>query len=422
MSGAGSAALDRVRTASDRLAHGDWSGGGDALREALRHVPASHRSHPLVRRGWRDAGTAVALDERWDDAGAVERELRGAAGGDVARRLALEGTRAVGLALAGRPRDALRAVTGVRRIAVDAGMTSLCAALDLAETLVARETGDRELAESALEQAARDSRTTGFGPLVPTLALVQLRLETGRPEQAAVALARADATAWDRSEPSPGSGVRSCLGSAHLTLCLVRGDVDGARSWVEVVTDPFWGPAGEARILLAQGRGDAAATVLARARPRGPRHEVVGGLLTARALAGRDREAALGRAGVAAEVAVRHGMVRSVAAEGGTATDLLEREAWRVPSAWMDRVRHAQAPVPVAEVPPTWPLEGLTGREREVLRLLPGRLTLREVADELVVSPNTLKFHLRTVYRKLGAGSRTEAVAVARRAGLLPRV
>ena len=40
-------------------------------------------------------------------------------------------------------------------------------------------------------------------------------------------------------------------------------------------------------------------------------------------------------------------------------------------------------------------LEPLTDRERDVLRLLPSRLTLSEIAKELYVSVNTLKFHLR---------------------------
>lgn len=56
----------------------------------------------------------------------------------------------------------------------------------------------------------------------------------------------------------------------------------------------------------------------------------------------------------------------------------------------------------------------LTERELEVLRLLPSRLTLREIADELFISINTLKFHLKVIYRKLGVASRAEAAETAR--------
>jgi LuxR family maltose regulon positive regulatory protein len=42
-------------------------------------------------------------------------------------------------------------------------------------------------------------------------------------------------------------------------------------------------------------------------------------------------------------------------------------------------------------------------------------LTVREIADELYVSVNTLKFHLKVIYRKLGVSSRAEAAEVARR-------
>ena len=66
-------------------------------------------------------------------------------------------------------------------------------------------------------------------------------------------------------------------------------------------------------------------------------------------------------------------------------------------------------------------LEPLTGRERDVLRFLPSRLTVREIAEELYISVNTLKFHLRVIYRKLGVNSRAEAADVARTMAKLRR-
>jgi LuxR family maltose regulon positive regulatory protein len=64
-------------------------------------------------------------------------------------------------------------------------------------------------------------------------------------------------------------------------------------------------------------------------------------------------------------------------------------------------------------------IEPLTDRELAILRLLPAPRSLRELASTLFVTPNTLKTHLRAIYRKLGAESREEAVIRARDRGLL---
>ena len=64
-------------------------------------------------------------------------------------------------------------------------------------------------------------------------------------------------------------------------------------------------------------------------------------------------------------------------------------------------------------------IEPLTDRELTILRLLPAPTPLRELASELFVTPNTLKTHLRAIYRKLGAESRGEAVIRARERGLI---
>jgi DNA-binding NarL/FixJ family response regulator len=63
--------------------------------------------------------------------------------------------------------------------------------------------------------------------------------------------------------------------------------------------------------------------------------------------------------------------------------------------------------------------EGLTPRERELLRLLGEGLGNREIAQALAVSDHTVKFHLHSIYTKLGVRSRTEAVSVAVRRGML---
>lgn len=64
-------------------------------------------------------------------------------------------------------------------------------------------------------------------------------------------------------------------------------------------------------------------------------------------------------------------------------------------------------------------VEQPTARERDAVRFLSSRLTIPEIARELGVSPNTLKTHLRGLYRKLDVTSREEAVIVARELGIL---
>jgi LuxR family maltose regulon positive regulatory protein len=63
--------------------------------------------------------------------------------------------------------------------------------------------------------------------------------------------------------------------------------------------------------------------------------------------------------------------------------------------------------------------EPVTEREREVVRLLQGTLSLRDIGRELYLSPNTVKTHTRALYRKLGVSDRKGAVAKARELGLI---
>ena len=80
-------------------------------------------------------------------------------------------------------------------------------------------------------------------------------------------------------------------------------------------------------------------------------------------------------------------------------------------SALRDLLRHHGTPI--ARVP------GLTGRELEVLSLVGDGKTSRVIAEELYISENTVRNHVRNILDKLGMKSRFEAVAWAQREGLI---
>ncbi|SNY64298.1 LuxR C-terminal-related transcriptional regulator [Paractinoplanes atraurantiacus] len=157
--------------------------------------------------------------------------------------------------------------------------------------------------------------------------------------------------------------------------------------------------------MIAMRRGDAAEAekALTDALHLAPYpHEAalvtLSGLVRAQVLLVRDEPAA-------AREAIRH-----VRADWPTTLDapLLAQ--------WLDRTeadidRAAHQPSPDGELSP---------REQEVLVFLPTMLTVGEIAGELTVSVNTVKAHIRAIYRKLNATRRREAVTAARDRGLLP--
>ncbi|HSS88630.1 MAG TPA: LuxR C-terminal-related transcriptional regulator [Streptosporangiaceae bacterium] len=83
------------------------------------------------------------------------------------------------------------------------------------------------------------------------------------------------------------------------------------------------------------------------------------------------------------------------------------------------REDHPAAPPGAPERATMAAVEPLTEREREVLRHVSGMLNTAEVASEMYISVNTVKSHLKSIYRKLAAGHRGEAVRRARQLELI---
>ena len=99
---------------------------------------------------------------------------------------------------------------------------------------------------------------------------------------------------------------------------------------------------------------------------------------------------------------------------------ILERYLWVVAhkSEFVtELVADLAAERPVAA--PSEVAEELTDRELDVLRYLPTMLRNQDIAERMYVSVNTVKAHLRSLYRKLGVTDRREAVQRARERGLL---
>ena len=114
-------------------------------------------------------------------------------------------------------------------------------------------------------------------------------------------------------------------------------------------------------------------------------------------------EGAVERADMAA--AERHALAAQARLEKYTDAGILRRRAERLLEA-VERTRLA---------------EPLTPAERRVLELLPTHLTDAQMAEQLFVSRNTVKTHVKSLYRKLEVSSRADAVARARELGLLVR-
>ena len=130
-----------------------------------------------------------------------------------------------------------------------------------------------------------------------------------------------------------------------------------------------------------------------------------------------DEESALAVLDAALEVAEPEGYVRTFVDEGPPMATLLAAAERRAPSAYVSRLRSAlgstSAARPSSGRTPSrheGPVDALSSRERDVLRLLGSELSGPEIARELVVSLNTVRTHTKNVYMKLGVSSRRSAV------------
>jgi LuxR family maltose regulon positive regulatory protein len=233
------------------------------------------------------------------------------------------------------------------------------------------------------------------------------------------------------SRPPGAASPFEAAGVAGMRARLLAtvGDLDGAWAELETVRDQDWPivRATEARLLLASGEPADAAAILERLvlEPRANTHRVVAVEIAVLLAVARDEAGDVAGAARAVEqaleIAERTGL-RWAFVEAGRRMEGLLRAQVRAGTAhraivgeliaaFEDRlpVRHAVSPL----------LEPLSDREQTILRYLPTTLSNREIASELFVTTNTVKTHLRSIYRKLDVARRRDAVDRARDLRLL---
>ncbi|HEY1322832.1 MAG TPA: LuxR C-terminal-related transcriptional regulator [Streptosporangiaceae bacterium] len=276
--------------------------------------------------------------------------------------------------------------------------------------------------------------------------LAMIRQATGDPAGALAAITEA-------GQASPGpAGLLNPVPARRARLLLAHGDLAAAVSFAQ---DNGLGPDDEpdyaresghlvlARILLAQGRPGQALALLDRLHAAAAAQDRRGSLIEIGALralaltASGDEAGAVTALAGALVLACPQGYVRVFADEGPPMAALLGRliaaqraehaAARRVPLGCLARLQRAfDARRAVADPGPAAPaavpgiVEPLTGRELEVLEMLAAGRPNQAIADELVVTLDTVKKHVGHVLSKLGAGNRTEAVSRARELSLIP--
>ncbi len=122
------------------------------------------------------------------------------------------------------------------------------------------------------------------------------------------------------------------------------------------------------------------------------------------------------------EAMVREALDPDTLEQAETAGNSLDPEALprRMATIAREIVGERHEPVAIATEPVSQPVDyGLTARELEVLRLLTEGLTTDELADRLFISPRTATTHLTHIMAKLGVPTRTAAVGLALRDGIV---
>jgi DNA-binding CsgD family transcriptional regulator len=285
---------------------------------------------------------------------------------------------------------------------------------------VALARGDFRAADRA--RALMEGPFDWMATLVAGIALTEAAVLQGDAEAAVERMRSTVAVLTDDAGTPPHVTVRlaalalSAVADRATDLRL-RGDQEGARRWAETATELLE----PARALAVHGgvpQGPEGQAWLARAEAE-----------WTRAVSGPDAEA-WAKAVAAfdfgdvyeparcrlryAEALLAADRREEAAVEARAAREVFARLGAKV---LLDQVDELIRRGRLAEAPPT--ASPLTARERDVLRLLARGRSNRQIGEELFITGKTASVHVSNILAKLGAASRTEAVAVAYREGLI---
>lgn len=212
------------------------------------------------------------------------------------------------------------------------------------------------------------------------------------------------------------------LDEIEIRCRLLMGDPTGAARIFDAAPPEWRSCELTARLRLASGRPDLAMNVLNGCRREAAPTAVAieRAVLRARchAVTG-NRRAAEQALQEAVELARNERFTRVFRDEPALVTEILRGVVAGAPESHLGSLeRPATAAAPSRERAGVV-LEPLTKRERELLDFLPSHLSQYEIARKMYLSANTVKTHMKGLYRKLGATSRSEAVDAARSCGLL---
>ncbi|HUN79498.1 MAG TPA: LuxR C-terminal-related transcriptional regulator [Solirubrobacteraceae bacterium] len=307
---------------------------------------------------------------------------------------------------------------------------SAVACAHLAGAAAAYRRGELEAAEGLLAGAAGAARTAEAPVRLATGLLQALTLAAAGPRSAERGVLKLLAIRSELEECSPTPGyLRAALEDVEARVLLAAGERQQAAAALDHALER---QPGRPELLLDRARlelsldtperaGETLEAVLADEAGLHRATLVEGWLLRALVdrATGDERSAAraLDRALAAAE---EEPFRDAFLLNGGGVRGLLESQAQAATEhpALLEVLLDAAGDGRHAKLPAL--AEPLTEREQRILRYLPTMLSNAEIGAEVFVSLNTVKTHLRSIYRKLDAGGRADAVERARGLGLLP--